>query len=548
MKTTNIILLSLATSAFLFAAPPSIGDIEKQVQVPKEVEKGMNNIIPSIPQETLKEPMVEESGRSIEVKGFKFIGALHVSEEKLLSRIQGYVGEKHSFAELQKITSLITKAYREEGFFVARAYLPKQEMKEGILEIAIIEGNYGAFHLKNSSLVSNEGVQAMLDDIKGDNVVSVDTLERAMLIINDTPGVKVTGADVKPGEKVGTSDFDITSEATNPYSAYIISDNYGSKYTGRYRVNVGLSANSPLGYGDKFGINGVISTETDLKNGKVYYNFPLMANGLRGEISAAKTTYSLAEDYAALDALGHSTTLEASLSYPLIRTRLETLNLSLGVVHKDMEDEVRSTSTLTKKESDALNMGASYTKSDTLFGFNSTLSTQVTLTMGDLDSPANTDTDGSYSKIAGSIEQGVEFTPEYALMASLRFQKALGNKNLDGSEDFSLGGAYGVRAFPDGEHSSENGYLLGLELFYTLPTIESISHKVSVFADTGYASMENNNGTSQSRHLSDLGVGYQASYKSFFTKAQVARVVGGEKVESENERSTRLLLQIGYVY
>ncbi len=548
MKTTNIILLSLATSASLFAAPPSIGDIEKQVQVPKEVEKGMNNIIPSIPQETLKEPMVEESGRSIEVKGFKFIGALHVSEEKLLSRIQGYVGKKHSFAELQKITSLITKAYREEGFFVARAYLPKQEMKEGILEIAIIEGNYGAFHLKNSSLVSNERVQAMLDDIKGDNVVSVDTLERAMLIINDTPGVKVTGADVKPGEKVGTSDFDITSEATNPYSAYIISDNYGSKYTGRYRVNVGLSANSPLGYGDKFGINGVISTKTDLKNGKVYYNFPLMANGLRGEISAAKTTYSLAEDYAALDALGHSTTLEASLSYPLIRTRLETLNLSLGVVHKDMEDEVRSTSTLTKKESDALNMGASYTKSDTLFGFNSTLSTQVTLTMGDLDSPTNTDTDGSYSKIAGSIEQGVEFTPEYALMASLRFQKALGNKNLDGSEDFSLGGAYGVRAFPDGEHSSENGYLLGLELFYTLPTIESISHKVSVFADTGYASMENNNGTSQSRHLSDLGVGYQASYKSFFTKAQVARVVGGEKVESENERSTRLLLQIGYVY
>ena len=60
--------------------------------------------------------------------------------------------------------------------------------------------------------------------------------------------------------------------------------------------------------------------------------------------------------------------------------------------------------------------------------------------------------------------------------------------------------------------------------------------------------MENSNGTSQSRHLSDVGVGYQASYKSFFTKAQVARVVGGEKVESENEHSTRLLLQLGYVY
>lgn len=548
MKIHNTLLVSLASASFLFGAAPTIGDIEKQVQIPKEVEQGINNIIPSLPTPELKPIMSDMGGKSIEIKGFKLSGALHVNPETLLSLINSYAGKGYTLGELEKVASLITKKYREEGYFVARAYIPKQSMSEGILEIAIIEGTYGEFKLTNNSLVSNEQVQGMLDDAKSDNIVSSHMLERAMLIINDTAGVKVTGADVKPGEKVGTSDFSITTEATNPYSGYIISDNYGSKYTGRYRVNVGLSANSPLGYGDKFGINGVISTKTDLKNGKVYYNFPLMANGLRGEISAAKTTYSLAEDYAALDALGHSTSLEALLSYPLIRTRLETLNLSLGLVHKEMEDEVRSTATLTKKESDALNIGASYTKNDTLFGFNSTLSTQVTLTMGDLDSPTNADTDGSYSKIAGSMEQGVEFTPEYALTASLRFQKALNNKNLDGSEDFSLGGAYGVRAFPDGEHSSENGYLLGLELFYTLPTIESVSHKVSVFADTGYASMENSNGTSQSRHLSDVGVGYQASYKSFFTKAQVARVVGGEKVESENEHSTRLLLQLGYVY
>ena len=548
MKIYNTFLVLLASASFLFGAAPTIGDIEKQVQKPKEVEQEINNIIPSLSTPEVKSVMSDMGDKRIEIKGFKLSGALHVNPETLLSLINPYAGKSYTLGELEKIASLITKKYREEGYFVARAYIPKQSMREGLLEIAIIEGTYGEFKLTNNSLVSNEQVQGMLDDAKSDNIVSSHTLERAMLIINDTAGVKVTGAEVMPGEKVGTSDFTIATEATNPYSTYIISDNYGSKYTGRYRVNVGLSANSPLGYGDKFGINGVISTETDLKNGKVYYNFPLMANGLRGEISAAKTTYSLAEDYAALDALGHSTSLEASLSYPLIRTRLETLNLSLGLVHKEMEDEVRSTATLTKKESGALNVGANYLKNDTLFGFNSTLSTQVTLTIGDLDSPTNADTDGSYSKITGSMEQGVEFTPEYALMASLRFQKALGNKNLDGSEDFSLGGAYGVRAFPDGEHSSENGYLLGLELFYTLPTIESISHKVSVFADTGYASMENNNGTSQSRHLSDLGVGYQASYKSFFTKAQVARVVGGEKVESENERSTRLLLQIGYVY
>jgi len=60
--------------------------------------------------------------------------------------------------------------------------------------------------------------------------------------------------------------------------------------------------------------------------------------------------------------------------------------------------------------------------------------------------------------------------------------------------------------------------------------------------------MENTISGSESRQLSDIGLGYQASYKQFFTKAQIAHVIGAEKVESESEHSTRLLLQIGYIY
>jgi hypothetical protein len=60
--------------------------------------------------------------------------------------------------------------------------------------------------------------------------------------------------------------------------------------------------------------------------------------------------------------------------------------------------------------------------------------------------------------------------------------------------------------------------------------------------------MENDNGTLQSRQLSDIGIGYQASYKDFFAKAQVARIIGGEKSTTEDEDSTRVLVQIGFVY
>lgn len=548
MKTTTILMLSLATSTFLFAAPPTSGDIEKHVQVPKEAQQSTNNVIPALPQEILKEPMVHESEKRLEIQHFKLTGALHVKLETLQEIVKPYENQTHTFAQLQKIASLITKAYREQGYFVARAYIPKQEMNEGVLEIAIIEGAYGDFKLTNTSLVDDLSIQAMLDDVKEDAVVSVHTLERAMLLINDTPGAKVTQAHVMPGQKIGTSDFAITTEATNPYNAYVIGDNYGSTYTGRYRFNVGLSANSPLGYGEKFGLNSVLSSTTELKNGKVYYNAPLLPNGLRAELSASKTTYSLAKEYQALDALGNATTLEALLSYPMIRTQQENLNLFVSYAHKKMKDEVRSTTTLTKKESDAISLGMNYTKHCLLFGLPSSTTATLNLRSGNLDSPDNQESDGRYSKIDGTIEKSIQFNPEYTLTTSLRFQKALRDKNLDGSEDFSLGGAYGVRAFPEGEHSAENGYILGAELFYTLPSTQSLNHKVSLFVDTGYATTQNNNGISGSRHLSDIGIGYEAHYQSFFTKAQIARVIGDEKPESEEKDSTRVLLQIGYVY
>lgn len=552
---TKIILLSLASASFLFGAPPTIGDIGKQVQVPKEVEKEMNNVIPTLPTQELKPVMSDMGGKSVEIKGFKLSGALHVNNETLLSLIDSYAGKSYTLGELEKITSLITKAYREQGYFVARAYIPKQSMRDGILEIAVIEGNYGAFKLTNNSLVNNERVQGMLDDVKGDNVVSSNTLERAMLIINDTPGVNVTAADVKPGVNVGTSDFDIATEATNPYSAYILGDNYGSKYTGRYRVNLGLSALSPLGYGDKLSLNGVMSTTSDLKNGKVAYSFPLMDNGLRGELSASRTTYSLGEELASSDAFGTATTLEATLSYPIIRTREESLHVSLSYAHKNLKDE--KTGSVDKKDADIATLGATYTKSCILFGLESSTTATLNLTHGDLSfndadslalDKAGARTNGDYTKVSGNIEKSLQFNPLYSLTTNVQFQKALGNKNLDGSEDFSLGGAYGVRALPGSEHSAENGYLLGAELFYTLPSVEGINHKASVFADTGYATMENKISGSDGRQLSDMGLGYQAVYKEFFVKAQIARVMGGEKVESESEHSTKLLLQLGWIY
>jgi len=550
------ITLSIFASSVLFGATPNIGDIEKQIQPPK-IEKEKPTL-PQVGTKKYKIPM-KDSGKTIFVKSFSFSGNIHIHSDDLQQLAKEYENKDLTFTQISQLTSKITKLYREKGYFVARAYLPQQNTKQNdnVVEIAIIEGNYGAFHLKNSSLVKDSIVQAMLDDIKDKNIVSTKTLERAMLIINDTPGAIVTAADVKPGKKVGTSDFDITTEETNPYDGYILVDNQGSRYTGTNRVMAGINFNSPFKIGDKISLSGLISNGMDLKNGRVAYSSPLMPNGLRGEMSYSKTTYSLVEEYKNLDAKGDSTTLDATLTYPIIRTRVENLYTSLTIAKKDLKDEVGSTNDITKKDTKSLKVGVDYDKNYLAFGLNSNSNIKFNYAYGNLSfddatkkatDEAGADTNGNYSKINLDLAHNIALNQKFTLESSLKMQYALGNKNLDGSEDFSIGGSNGVKVYPDGELSAENGYLFSTELKYKLPSIDTLSSQVGVFYDRGKAFMANNTVGFETKSLQGVGIGYYGSYKDFFGQLQVAWTLNSAVVSSEPAAHSRVLFQGGWVF
>jgi hemolysin activation/secretion protein len=552
--------LSILTSSFLLGANvPNIGDIEKQIKTPN-IEKEKTSIPNITTPKEYKAPM-QDSGKTILVKSFTFSGNDHVNSEILQALAKEYENKELTFTKITELTSSITKYYREKGYFVARAYLPAQNIlkNDNVLEIAIIEGNYGEFQLKNSSLVKDSTVQAMLDDSKAkDNVISTNTLERSMLIINDTPGVVVTQADVKAGKEVGTSDFIVSTEKTNRVDGYALTDNTGSRYTGKYRLMAGLNVNSPFNIGDKISLSGLVSNASNLKNGRIAYSVPLTPSGLIGEVSYSQTNYSLTEEYKDLDAQGTAKTIDASLKYPLIRTRAENLYLTMNVANKDLEDKVNSTNDLTKKESQAITVGTDYDKTYLLNNFNASSKISFNVKYGNLsfdddadknDDSLGADTNGNYSKVNLDILNTIAFTNELSLDTNLKLQYALANKNLDGSEDISIGGSTGVKLYPDGEVSAENGYVFNAELKYKLPNLNKLSNTVGVFYDRGRAFMaDNSQGTFEAKSLQDVGLGYYASYDRFFGQVQVAWNANSAEVTSEPTRNSRVLFQGGLTF
>lgn len=550
----KLLTLSLLTSVALMAAAPTTGDILRQVE-PVQMP-ALEKALPSVGVREYKAPISAKDDMKTFVKSYTFRGNTAFSSETLSALVKPYENKEVGINGLKEVASVITKFYRDHGYFVARAYIPAQGMENGIIEIAIIEGAYGSFDVKNSSLVDTQEVQGFMDRLKGGELVSTMSLERQMLLINDLSGASVTNAEVYPGQAVGTSDFRITVSPTQKYTGYAIADNYGSRYTGENRLSVGANINSLTGIGDTLSLTGLISNTADLKNGRIAYDRPLGYSGLKGGVSFSATDYKLGEELKSLNAFGRTNSYNTYISYPTIKTRAHTQTLEASYDHKDMKDSQSGDESI--KALNAMTLKASDTQNTSFQNLPGSLNASLGYTIGHLglknDNAKATDeaglnSVGNYTKLALNTVHSQYLLENTTLQTTLKAQKSFGH-NLDSSEDLSVAGSNGVRAYEDSELSGDQGYSLSLDLIYNLPKVDQISHKTSIFLD--HARIWKNTTTFNTedniRNLNALGVGYSLNYQSFDLKATFAHGFGGESTpttEADISTSTNKFLVQG---
>ena len=554
-----ITLLSLSSSFAFGISIPNSSTINKDIKVPKNIQKNEKGLIELDNIKKYLPAMIgDKSGKTIFVKEFSFTGNTQFTDSQLKNLLEKYLNKELSFNSLKNATTVITKYYRDKGYLVARAYLPVQKMENAVVSIAIIEGTFGKFKLNNNSLVKDKVVQNIFNELKKEKIISSLTLERAMLIVNDTPDIIVTKADIKPGEKVGESDFEIETSSTNSYDGYILLDNHGSRYTGENRVMGGLNINSPFKIGDELSLIALLSRKTDLKYGHIVYDALLHPSGLKGGVEYSYSNYQLGKEYQDLDATGSSKVVALNLSYPIIRQRDNSLYTTLKLSNKKNTDDEAVTDSNTQKELNVLTTGLEYDLNTYTDAFPTQYNIKAEYTYGDLSfkdevslnqDKAGADTQGNYSKVYLELQQVVRMTNNLSLDTKFSYQHSLDNKNLDGSEDFSISGASGVRVYPSTEASGENGYIFSIEPQYTLPSFYGISNTLGVFYDRAKVYMANSsNVDSQDIDLQDIGISYYSTYKDFFLNSYIAWKLNSDTITSEDDYNSKFLAQVGWVF
>ncbi len=534
-----------------FGVDFSASEIAKESTKPNPIEKPTNKKpqISRIPQKD--ESITQLDGIKITVNSFILDGNYAVKTNELLPILSDFEKKELTLSMIYDAAQKITKEYEKRGYFAAKAYIPEQEVGGGVVKIKILEGKYGEIEIKNNSLVRDMIAVSVTEKLKKEKILSTKGLERTLILLNETPGVKVEAVKIKEGKKPEESDIEIELSKTDRLGGYIMYDNYGGKYIGKNRLSLTTSIDSPTQIGDKLELSGLTSDGGLIKNYTVGYNLPLGYNGLRASFGYSSVSYKLSGEYTELNAIGKSESANIGLSYPFIKNVETELTGNLSVDGKKLKDEIKIFDQSTRKK--GVSTSASLLFFKKLDDFEIAASGSITAGKIVFDDKEAKESDdggaaigGSYAKTNGSLSVNYKYTDTSSIFFSFKGQQAISNHNLDGGDDFLMSGSGAARGYPTGEYSTENGYLISISHDTQMPEMFTIKYRLGFFVDYARGYPQNNFAAEKSKTLSNIGVSILGYFKDAFFKLEIAKIIGSQKVTAEYPTDYRGLLLLGY--
>lgn len=147
----------------------------------------------------------------IPVRQIHVTGARLYPQEVLEALVADLNGGTHTLAELMHGAARITQFYRTRGWPLARAYLPAQAVRNGEIEIRVMEGAVSDVRVRaaEGSRLHADVIEAQLAAIQHDAPLEQASVDRALLLLSDLAGANLNAtleAGTQPGQTALTVD------------------------------------------------------------------------------------------------------------------------------------------------------------------------------------------------------------------------------------------------------------------------------------------------------------------------------------------------------
>lgn len=387
--------------------------------------------------------------------------------------------------QLDNIAQSVTDYYREHGFILATAFVPEQEVSNGIIHLKVLEGRLGNVTVSNNDIFSQRTIAAAFDHELG-KPVTEERIESALRRINDLPGVRVRGS-FSPGQNVGETTLNLGVLDEQAWTSSVLIDNHGSPTTGVTRVFATAQWLNLRNKGQTLSI-GALRTEGSASTyGLIEYGLPVTEDE-RGRAKATISTnqFSIVTRIANQDRpiVGETDNFGVSGTYQFVRSRTANLSAEGSVTRKNVLFSVSGIQSLSSYQQILVGgVGVDYNQlwdtKQLLFSGHFGID-QGNLMKGATERGQSTD----FTKVLFSANLLKRFSIHNWLTQShstdqreerssfnfvIKLNGQYSEKFLPSVEQFSLGGPNAVRAFTVSDVSVDSGAYAGFELFFDPP-------------------------------------------------------------------------------
>ena len=422
----------------------------------------------------------KDDGEKIFVKNFVFEGIKAAfTVDQLNQLIEDDLNQELSFGEIQNLVNRIRNAYLEKGYFLTSVSIPEQEVVNGSLVVNINEGSLDPdtpYKIKGINLRLKENLPIKYMSKAMNGRVTHSGLERGILNINDIPGISGT-INLSPGSVPGSTQVELDVMEAPFVEGMISADNFGSRYTGEYRATAMVNVNNPSKLGDQITLTKVLSFDGNFDMNLVGYSFPLGRSGLRSNFYYSKLDYQLGKELETEPASkGTADVYSGGFNYPVFNSSRRSVFLSgtynfkdlynenLGVVVSDKTAETQDVGLIFQNTDNIVNSG--FTQLSLTQTFGDTDLTKVAADFAADQGAGGAKTNGNFQKFNAQVFRIQEISDKLNLQILASAQKV--DKNVDTSEDFSLGGPTAIRAYPSGEAAGDEGFRVSVDAQYDL--------------------------------------------------------------------------------
>jgi hemolysin activation/secretion protein len=435
-----------------------------EFQPPPEV------VVPDIEIEDSRELVDAGAGPTFFVREIKVIGNALVSTEELAPLLDIGEGQDMTLGILTLYANEVTAAYAVKGYFLARAFIPAQKFKNGVVTLQVLEGALGKIQVTGNEKNPDEQFVDKMVSLRDEEVLNESSLERVLLELNSLLGVQVRSV-LQAGELPGTTDLVLQVTETRPYTVSMDVDNFGSRFTGPIRIGGTATVGNLFKLGDQFSVRIV---ESNL--GQDYFQpsflFPVTDRGTTVKFSFTHSEHALGLNLKSLRSGGSSQIFATEVKHPLKRSRTSQLDVRGGLEFRNYTNEQSGQNTSDDRLVN-LYFGVGGNFSDPYKGRNFfDFQVKKGFTEADNEEGLNSRTNGrgDTTVLSSSLIRYQNANLLHKKIPGYFIMKATGQFALErvlSPDQTSAGGFGSVRGFTLSEVSGDHGYILSME--YNMP-------------------------------------------------------------------------------